>query len=106
MTRTLSTALVAALCLAAAANTAPAYAQDVEAPASVSVRTADLDLSNPGDRRVLMARADAAAEALCCPTLTFHRLNEIAALDCRVAVRSSVRAEADRRSAPVRIASR
>lgn len=106
MTRTLPTALVAALCLAAAAHAAPAYAQDVEAPASVSVRTADLDLASAAGRRVLMARADAAAEALCGPALTFHRLNEIAALDCRDAVRASVRAEADRRAVPVRIASR
>ena len=106
MTRILSTALVAVLSLAAAANASPAFAQGVEPTAAVSVRADDLDLASPADRRVLMARADAAAETLCGPALTFHRLSEISALECRDEVRASVRAEADRRAAPVRIASR
>lgn len=74
-----------------------------DGPRTVHVRTTDLDLSRPADRRLLQRRIEAAIEKVCVPprSAVLPNVRTRAAVDaCREQARADVRRQLQRRGTP------
>ena len=101
MTRTL---IAAGLAAASFVAVAPAAAEGDAF--RIAVPADGLNLGTEQGQRALARRAVSASADVCGPKLTFRRLDEVAANECRDTVRASAKAEAARRGSAVQLASR